>query len=164
MNWGISTKSVIHFVFLVELSAWKISNKINFKKKVESHITQKWKISCFFLYVIVFLFFSFFSSNLISPLFKVLSCLELNGTQAICRAKSIVNFIVLLINTLLFVCLISVPRKLKTLLTYMHCLLHPFKFHVLRPKRDKSILQKKLQLNQIDLGGWFLPISDMKLC
>ena len=60
VNWGISTKSVIHFVFLVELSAWKISNKINLKKKVESYITQKWKISCFFLYVIVFLFFSFF--------------------------------------------------------------------------------------------------------
>ena len=59
VNWGISTKSVIHFVFLVELSAWKISNKINFKKKVESNITQKWKFSCFFLYVIVFLFFSF---------------------------------------------------------------------------------------------------------
>ena len=33
VNWGISTKSVIHFVFLVELSAWKISKKINFKKK-----------------------------------------------------------------------------------------------------------------------------------
>ena len=45
VNWGISTKSVIHFVFLVELSAWKISNK----KKVESKIIQKWKISCFFL-------------------------------------------------------------------------------------------------------------------
>ena len=29
VNWGISTKSVIHFVFLVELSAWKISKKIN---------------------------------------------------------------------------------------------------------------------------------------
>ena len=66
-------------------------------------------------------------------------------------------------NTLLFVCLIIVPRKLKTLLTYMHCLLHPLKFHVLRPKRDKSILQKKLQLDQIDLGGWFLDITDTKL-
>ena len=46
----------------------------------------------------------------------------------------------------------------------MHCLLHPFKFHVLRPKRDKSILQKKLQLNQIDLGRRFLDITDTKLC
>ena len=31
---------------------------------------------CFFLYVIVFLFFSFFSCNLITSLFKVLSCLD----------------------------------------------------------------------------------------
>ena len=51
VNWGMSTKSVIHFVFLVELSAWKISKKINFKKNVESNIIQKWKISCFILYV-----------------------------------------------------------------------------------------------------------------
>ena len=62
VNWGISTKSVIHFDFLVELSAWKISNTIKFLKKieVENNIIHEWKITCFFLYVIVFLFFSFF--------------------------------------------------------------------------------------------------------
>ena len=32
VNWGISTKSVIHFVFLVELSAWKMSNNKKSKK------------------------------------------------------------------------------------------------------------------------------------
>ena len=67
VNWGISTKSVIHFVFLVELSAWKMSN--NNKKNVESNIIQKWKISCFFLCVIVFLFFSFFTSSYFEPVF-----------------------------------------------------------------------------------------------
>ena len=33
-------------------------------------------VRCFLLYVIVFLFFSFFFCNLITSLFKVLSCLD----------------------------------------------------------------------------------------
>ena len=47
LGWALSLKN-------------KQYNQIKKKIEVENNIIQKWKISCFFLYFIVFLFFSFF--------------------------------------------------------------------------------------------------------
>ena len=76
VNWGMSTKSVIHFVFLVELSAWKISNKINFKKKLKAVLLKSEKSVVSFCMLLYFFSSPFLLCNLIPSSFKVLSCLD----------------------------------------------------------------------------------------
>ena len=70
VNWGISTKSVIHFVFLVELSAWKMSNN---KKKMLKAILFKSEKSVVSFCVLLYFFSSpFLHDRILNEFFSSL--------------------------------------------------------------------------------------------